>query len=232
MEPVVGETLVARTARALPELSLERDDGAFLGAEDELLARLGVSRPTLRQAAKVVENERLVSVRRGASGGFYAARPDAADAIRALTRFLRFKGATLRDIQVVNRLVAEEAMTLAAACADAAARARLEAFVAAIEDHDTPGALIRAETELARLVAEMSGNSVIELVMAIGFAFGLETEGVALFREPSERAAARKLQRDLCRAILDGDADIARVMMRRRSAMFGRWLEGGPSGQT
>lgn len=224
-ESLNGETLVVRTARALADLSLAGVEGAFLGAEDDLVARLGVSRPTLRQAAKIAENDRLIAVKRGVRGGFYAARPDAADAIRTLTRFLRLKGATLSDIGAVSRLVWEEAAELAAGCRDEALRARLAAFTHRIEDHDTPGALVRADTQLAALVGEMSGNPGIELVMAIGYAFGLEEEGISLFDDPVRRASARRLQRDVCEAILNRDGDVARVMARRRSKSIAAWLE-------
>jgi GntR family transcriptional repressor for pyruvate dehydrogenase complex len=224
-QALTGETLVARTARALARLSLDSEKGAYLGAEQDLLARLGISRPTLRQAAKIVESDRLISVRRGTHGGFYAERPDAADAIRTLTRFLRLRGTTLRDIMAMNRLVFEEAAALACACAKPELRSRLEAFVATIDANDTPGAVIRAETKLARLIAEMSGNPAIELVLAIGYGFGLEEQGVAIYHDPAERTEARKLQHDLCRSILDNDAEIARLMMRRRSAMMALWID-------
>jgi GntR family transcriptional regulator, transcriptional repressor for pyruvate dehydrogenase complex len=221
---IAAETRVARVARELGALSLAGDDGAFLGAEDELLARLGVSRPTLRQAAKIAENDRLISVRRGTKGGFYAARPDANDAIRALARYLRLKGATLGDILVVSRLVAEEAVERACACADDALRLELAAFARRIEQNDTQAAMIGSESKLVHLISAMSSNPAIELVMAIGFSFGMEEQGVTLYRESGHRAQARKLQLGLCRAVLDGDAEIARVMMRRRSTMLAQWV--------
>ena len=62
-QTVHAESLVARTARELAELSLAHEDGDFIGAEDDLLSRLGVSRPTLRQAAKIAENDRLIGRR-------------------------------------------------------------------------------------------------------------------------------------------------------------------------
>ena len=62
-------TRVDRTASALADLSLAGESGRFLGSEDELLLRFGVSRPTLRQAAKMVANDRLITVRRGTGGG-------------------------------------------------------------------------------------------------------------------------------------------------------------------
>lgn len=225
-QAVQTESLVARTARDLAELSLAHEEGAFIGAEDDLLARLAVSRPTLRQAAKIAENDRLISVRRGSKGGFYASRPDAQDAIRTLARFLRLKGTTLSDILTVSRLVSEEAGRLACACERADLRDRLAAFTARIDAHDSPAALIRAEAELVQIISQMSGNPAIELVMAIGFSFGMEEQRTGLYRSAEQRETARKLQRQLCQAILDRDPDIAAVLMRRRSATMQQWISG------
>ncbi|WP_374526910.1 FadR/GntR family transcriptional regulator [Novosphingobium sp.] len=220
-----AETLVARTARELSKLSLEHDDGDFIGAEDELLHRLGVSRPTLRQAAKIAENDRLISVRRGIRGGFYASRPDANDAIRTLARYLRLKGATLLDIMAVSKLVAEEAAMLACASENELDRAALRRFSGRIDAADTPAALIEAEAEMAQLVSRMSGNPAIELVMAIGYSFGMQEQGMALYRTAEQRELARKLQHGLVDAILERDGDVARLMMRRRSAAMAGWIE-------
>lgn len=219
-------TLVSRTAKELARLSLEHAEGDFLGAEEELLRRLGVSRPTLRQAAKIAENDRMIDVRRGIRGGFYASRPNADDAIRMLARFLRLRGGTLAQIMDVSRLVSARAAELAAGCTDTELRARLAAFVRRIEGNDTRTALIEAENELAGLVSAMSGNPTIELVMAIGYSFGMEEEDSPLYRDPAQRAAARKLQHDLATAILASEPDLARLMMDRRSAAMAQWIGG------
>ena len=225
--PGVNETLASRTARALVSLSLAADPGDFLGAEDELLGRFGVSRPTLRQAAKMVERERLISVRRGTKGGFFAERPDARDAIQSLARFLRIRGASLGDVIQVTRPVSEEAAVAAARQRTEEDVARLRQFVATIDARDTPRDLIAAEVEMARLVAQMSGNPVVELVMEIGYSFGLDERGSDLYADADRRERTRAMQRSLCNAIIDGDADIARLMMRRRSEQFDAWLHLG-----
>lgn len=219
-----AESLVARTARALSQLSQESADGEFLGAEDDLLARLGVSRPTLRQAAKIAENDRMISVRRGIRGGFYASRPDANDAIRTLARYLRLKGASLLDIMAVSRPVSEEAAVLACSCEDEAERAALRRFAAGIDHADTPGALIEAEAQMAKLISRMSRNPAIELVMAIGYSFGMQEQGMVLYHDAEQREQARKLQLALCEAILDRDAELARLMMRRRATTMAGWI--------
>lgn len=220
-----AETLVAKTARELARLSLNTDEGEFLGAEDDLLDRLGVSRPTLRQAAKIVESDRLVSVRRGVKGGFYATRPDAADAIRTLVRYLRMRGGTLGDILVVSRLVSEEAAARACHCEDQVMRQRLKDFLSSVDENDSPSAMIKAESALGEIISKMSGNPAIELVMAIGFTFGREEREVGLYRAPEHREMARGMHRQLCMAILDRDEEIARLIMRRRSATMMKWLD-------
>lgn len=219
-----NQTLASRTASALVQLSLAAEPGDHLGAENDLLLQLGVSRPTLRQAAKMVERDRLISIRRGTNGGFFAERPDARDAIQSLAGFLRIKGAHLLDVMQVTRPVSEEAAVCAARLRTAVDVMQLRSFVASIDDHDTPRELIAAEVEIARMVAQMSGNPVVELVMEIGYSFGLNERGSDLYADAGRRKQAREMQRNLCEAIIDGDIDIARLMMRRRSDQFDVWL--------
>ena len=222
-----NETLASRTARALAGLSLDAAPGDYLGAEDDLIGRFGVSRPTLRQAAKMVERDRLISIRRGTKGGYFAERPDARDAIQSLARFLRLRGANLGDVIQVTRPVSEEAAAAAARLRTDEDAERMREFVGRIDGHDTARDLIVAEVELARMIARMSGNPVVELVMEIGYSFGLDERDSDLYADPARRARTRAMQRSLCSAIIDGDEDIARLMMRRRSEQFDAWLRIG-----
>ncbi|QGN54187.1 FadR/GntR family transcriptional regulator [Novosphingobium sp. Gsoil 351] len=217
-------TRVDRTARQLAELSLEGEDGRYLGSEDDLLKRFGVSRPTLRQAAKMVANDRLISVRRGQRGGLYSDRPDATDSVRAVARYLRLNGATLHDLFVVNSLIAEQAGALAARCTDPGLRLELAEFAKTIPDAETPGDTVRAENDLVALLTRMTGNPAIELVMAIGHTFGMEEERIRFFGASEDRRKARELQAAICKAVLEGDEDIARLLMRRRSALLEEWF--------
>lgn len=220
----LSETRASRTARHLADLSLSADPGDYLGAEDDLLQRFGISRPTLRQAAKIVERDRLISIRRGTKGGYFAERPDAGDAIQSLARFLRLRGASLVDVIQVTRPVAEEAAEAAARLRTSEDVHRLRAFVETIDANDTPRALIGAEVEMAKMISRMSGNPVIELVMEIGYSFGLDERGSDLYADPERRARTRSMQRNLCEAIIAGDREIARLMMRRRSDQFDAWF--------
>src|SRR5262245_40782956 len=60
--------LVAQTLRRMI-VEGELKDGDFLPNEGELIAQLQVSRPTLREAVRVLEAEGLITVRRGSRTG-------------------------------------------------------------------------------------------------------------------------------------------------------------------
>src|SRR5262249_13589793 len=57
-------------------VSGELGDGESLGHEPDLIERFGVSRPSLREALRILEAEGLITVVRGVNGGVVANRPD------------------------------------------------------------------------------------------------------------------------------------------------------------
>src|SRR5437879_811212 len=67
----------------------ERVEGEMLPPEVQLMAELGVSRPTLRQALRILETELLVTVHRGRNGGTKVNRPSSQVAGRYLGNLLQ-----------------------------------------------------------------------------------------------------------------------------------------------
>src|SRR5690606_6477873 len=84
------------------------------------------SRPTLRQAARVLESEQLLAVRRGIGGGYYARQPSMDAVGRAAASFLKSRGAGLHHMLQTARALMRGIATTAAASDDAAARADLQ----------------------------------------------------------------------------------------------------------
>src|SRR3954449_12843182 len=76
----------------------ELSEGEALPSEAALMAKFGVSRPTLREAFRVLESEGLISVRRGAHGGARVHTPNGDVAARYAGLVLEFRGATLEDV--------------------------------------------------------------------------------------------------------------------------------------
>lgn len=99
-------------------------DGAELPREAELLEEFGVSRPSLREALRILETEGLIRIRRGKIGGGVIRRPTAQSTAYHLGLTLQSHGATLRDLAQA-RVVLEPACAGFAAGQDARSRKRL-----------------------------------------------------------------------------------------------------------
>jgi len=223
MELGRGGTLVARTARRLSDISAAVEDGAFLGSEDELLTRLEISRPTLRQAAKIAESEGMVSVRRGTRGGFYAARPRVADAIRSLNRYLRLRGATIRDLAQIGGAM-EDATLYAAGCTDPDLRDALQQVMEDADQCLTARGMMDLDVRFARILAEMTGNPVIETMIEMSYAFGLQEQGIYLYDTQDQRDQGAEWIRTIGQAVMAGDGELARFLMARRLVIIRGWI--------
>jgi DNA-binding FadR family transcriptional regulator len=104
--PKAAEVVAAQLRR---EIVLgTRAEGEMLPPEAEMTAELEVSRPTLRQALRILETERLVTVQRGRRGGTRVNRPSAKVAGRYLGNVLMFHATTLDDVHTA-RLMLEPA---------------------------------------------------------------------------------------------------------------------------
>ena len=72
--------------------------GTSLPTEPALMAEFGVSRPTLRQAYRILEAESLIHVRRGIRGGAVVLAPDIRVGARYMGVLLQFADATIADV--------------------------------------------------------------------------------------------------------------------------------------
>ncbi|MDG5484925.1 FadR/GntR family transcriptional regulator [Mycolicibacterium gadium] len=93
--------LVAGTLRRMV-VDGQLKDGDFLPNEAELMAHFGVSRPTLREAVRVLESERLVEVRRGSRTGARVRVPGPEIVARPAGLLLELSGATIADLMTAQ----------------------------------------------------------------------------------------------------------------------------------
>lgn len=101
--PKAAELLAARLRGQI--IRGELKEGDALPAEGELMATFGVSRPTLREAVRVLEMESLLRMRRGSRGGALVTSPDPRVAARAVGVLLQLRGVTLRDIHKARTMI-------------------------------------------------------------------------------------------------------------------------------
>src|SRR5215203_671764 len=103
--------LVAGTLRRMV-VDGQLKDGDFLPNEAELMAHFGVSRPTLREAVRVLESERLVEVRRGSRTGGRVRVPGPEIVARPAGLLLELSGATISDVMTARSGVEPMAVRL------------------------------------------------------------------------------------------------------------------------
>jgi len=94
--PKTGELIATYLRRQIVRGDLR--PGEILPAESQLMEQFSVSRPTLREAFRILEAETLISVRRGSRGGARVVAPEASVAARYVGLLLQIKGATINDV--------------------------------------------------------------------------------------------------------------------------------------
>ncbi|CAN5135866.1 FadR/GntR family transcriptional regulator [soil metagenome] len=204
-----------RAAAGLRKLSLAAADGDFLGSETELLNLLGVSRPTFRQAARLVAHDQLVEIRMGPHGGCYARRPNSDSVVRSAAMFLHLKDTTLHDALRVSCELDCFAATLAC---ENPAKGALEAFVTKLEAAIGAGCEEDcAEQDFGELMAMLADNPIVALMHDVVARFlATDPASVALKGTPPMMRARRAAIARQAGAILAGDADTATLLIRQQ----------------
>jgi DNA-binding FadR family transcriptional regulator len=219
-----------RLANNLRKELLELEKGAFFGYEDDLLKRLQVSRPTLRQAARVLEHDQLLLVRRGPHGGYYANRPDVQSVINAASLYLYERGTRLHDLVEAARGCVATLVRLAAESTDEEARESLRAQLKpymATDFRNLPHLeFLRAESALVTAFARMAGNPPLELVIRILYGCGLGVTSDKIFEgRPDRIEACLELRVCVVQAVLAGDGELAELHDTRASNLRRSYLE-------
>ncbi|MBW8297501.1 FCD domain-containing protein [Sphingopyxis sp.] len=221
------ETAVERVAKTLRQLSMDARPGAFLGSEPEMMAQLACSRPTFRQATKLVVQEQLLDARRGTRGGLYAARPNASAVARVASIYLNTRNLSQTDLVHAFLPSSLEAARTAALCRDPDLRRQFEGFWKRTQDlPESVSDFFAFDREFTRLMFAMSGNPVLELISEIIYDFSQSFLPYGMFWRHRDRAREYALhRRDLAKAILDGDSEIALVHSRRCQRLIVQWAD-------
>jgi DNA-binding FadR family transcriptional regulator len=215
-------------------------DGDLLPTQDELIAQYRVSRPALREALRILEDEGLLTVRRGKVGGSVVRRPTAGASAYSFGLLLQSRRATVGDLATAIKHIEPVAASLCAARPDRARavvpvlRANLAQAEAAIADGPRFTALAR---EFHELLVSRCGNET--LILALG---ALESLWSEQERQWAVRAASEgvypeeRYRRDVLSAhaavtdaIASGDADAAGHLDASHLGHSQRYtLEGSP----
>lgn len=161
-------------AERLRAIVLDSEEGAFIGSEEALIAKLGCARNTVRQVARLLEREGLLKVRRGINGGYFGSRPDAGTIEATVSAYLETLDMDAGDVTILASALWVEAVRKAAGADPAEAQAvadrlrtKVDALPADASFEQVRDLELLAQTE----VFHLANSSYIKLIFDINVAF-------------------------------------------------------------
>lgn len=141
-------------------------EGDSLPSEATLITQFGVSRPTLREAFRILESESLISVRRGARGGAKVSAPNGDTVARYAGYVLESQNTAMADVFLARAELEAPLARLLTENAKSKQIKQLEAAIAAAEPHIADAeAYEDYDIEFHRLVAKLAGNNTLALMV-------------------------------------------------------------------
>ena len=212
--PKTAEIVADRIRKRI--ISGELEEGSSLPPEGQLLEQFGISRPTLREAFRILEAERLISVTRGSRSGARVSRPKVSGVSRYASFVLQVNETTVPDIfearlalelYVVRRLARKGSKS-----ALKTLRVEIDRLEQLDEAGDTRG-FIAALTEFHELLVEQGGNHTLHFMIQMLHDL-MDQVKLRLIRRDAEgriadSATALKSMRKLIDLIESGDGDEA-----------------------
>jgi DNA-binding FadR family transcriptional regulator len=198
----------------------ELQDGESLPPEPALIAQYGVSRPTFREALRILQSESLISIRRGSRGGARVHAPSVDSVARQAGYLLQHQHTSLADVYEARLVIEPPA---AAMLAERRSAAVLDELRRVLDDeresvHDPVG-FARASARFHERVVELGGNNTLSLFTGIlGEIIDAHTESVLLEAADTDAGAvdrdsgtAHRSHERLLELVEAGDAEGARA---------------------
>ena len=217
-QPKTGAVIAERLRRQIArgELAI----GERLPPEDELMARFGIARTTLREALRVLESQGLLEIRRGRTGGPVVTMPRIDSLAEGLAVTLQLRGTTAGDLDTARQLIEPR---LAGRLAESHSDDDLVALHAAVDRAATAAAASdRAAFGAAALgmheaIIDLAGNTTLATISGL-----LHALVARYYVRSASRADAQQMQRavrsyrKLVRLVAAGDAAAAEEHWRRQ----------------
>lgn len=154
--PKASDLVVVSLRRRI--LSERLPVGTRLPSVDELMEEHGLGRVTVREALRILENDGLIDIRRGPSGGVFVRQIDIRQVSEALGLLFSSNGTTVGEFADFRLFVEPEVARLAALNANDQQREQIVADA----QHERAA---RQTVDLHSAIADACGNGVYEFMM-------------------------------------------------------------------
>jgi DNA-binding FadR family transcriptional regulator len=228
--PKAGELVAAELRRKI--ITGELDVGDPLPSEAALMTQFGVSRPTLREAFRILESEQLIRVLRGARGGARVLKPDPAVAARYTGVLLQSLGTPLADVYRARATIEESAIGMAAGRRLPAGIKELDRLLAEGADLiEDPPAYAEHDVWFHRAVVDLADNATLKVLadMLFHIIAAHNRAFIAAHPEGYEVPANRTAQRahtKLVKLLDEGDLEAAQRHWGRHLELVEKYMVG------
>ncbi|MGE0799431.1 MAG: FadR/GntR family transcriptional regulator [Lautropia sp.] len=143
--------------------------GDKLQPESALQVEFGVSRPTLREALRLLESESLITISRGKHGGARVTQVDLSAAARQVGIYLQIERTSLQDVWLARTVIEPPAAALLAQVKSAVAFEQLEANIAAARIAARSDLIRYADlsAEFSMLITRHCGSKTLHLLASL-----------------------------------------------------------------
>lgn len=174
----------------------ELTEGDTLPPEGQLMETLGVSRPTLREAYRILEAENLISVTRGSRSGAQVHRPRAEVASRYAGYVLQSQGTTIADLYASQ--MALEPYVVRTLCgmknnqAAVAALSEHLAYLLSLVNESHIQEFSRGVADFHLLLVELAGNQTLAFINQMVLDLMVNHKADVVRRDPIDPETRKK----------------------------------------
>lgn len=224
--------LIADELRSLI-VSGELGEGDSLGHEPDLVERFGVSRPSLREALRILEAEGLITVVRGVNGGVVVHEPDERMTARTAALVLQSRNVSLADVFDARSLL--EPLAARAIASSRRRRAAAQELRGLVDEQEEcirePEAFGRANAHFHERLVALAGNQTLSIVAemlneVVARAVTAVSRADDVVGSVATRRRGIRSQRRLLELIEGGDGAAAEEHWRSHMAIVGKVMLG------
>ena len=210
------EGLVTGAVATLREMIIAQPPKTQIGSLPDLAKALGVGIVTVQQAARVLEHEGFLEVRRGPGGGYYGTRPAAEGLSRAISGFLAMHHSAHPEAIDIITLLDCELMAAAARADNDKLRQDLAALAKSIGDRNSARQRGAFDQKMLDILYLMVDRPLMELLSRVAVHHYAEYPRGPVYGGTDGKQRWQKERRAIISAILDRDPERARFEAQRR----------------
>ena len=217
--------LVSDVADRLRELILSKPAGEQIGSLTNVASELGVGIVTVQQAARILEHEGMLEVKRGPGGGYYGARPDDAAIERAFATYMRVHNIGYQEAFELTVSLDCDIIRAAAEGLDESQTSLIADLLEQLETSVSAEERIQFEIDFRETLLGIVARPLLELLSRVSMHLYTTQSDPSIFADVVALEEWKRGRMRILRAILQRDEELANFEAHRFRRTVLRWMK-------